>query len=82
VEPTTILMGLGALGFAIVAYLILDSGGSSPTKRVKSIGVSDSDKKSTFAFLKAEGGSRRKMIEASLEEIEKTQKSQSLFKQI
>ena len=74
-EPTTILTGLGVLGFAIVAYLILDSGGSAPTKRVKSIGVANSDKKSAFAFLKADGGSRRKMIEASLEEIEKTQKT-------
>lgn len=69
------LMGLGVLGFAIVAYLILDTGGGAPSKRIKAIGVTGSEKKSTFAFLKADGGSRRKLIEASLEEIEKTQKT-------
>ena len=63
-DPNTLLMGLGIVGFAIVAYLILDSGGGAPTKRVRSIGVSDGDKKSSFAFLKADGGNRRKMIEA------------------
>ena len=74
-EPNTLLLGLGVVGFAIVAFLILDSGTSAPTKRVRSIGVANSEKISTFAFMKADGGSRRKMIEASLEEIEKTQKT-------
>ncbi|NNC35932.1 MAG: type II secretion system F family protein [Acidimicrobiales bacterium] len=74
-EPNTILIGLGGVGFLIVAYLILDSGGGAPSKRVKSIGVDNNDKKSVFAFMKADGGSRRKLIEASLEEIEKTQKT-------
>jgi tight adherence protein B len=77
-DPSTILAGLGAVGIFIIGYLILDSGGSSAKKRVKSIGIAGSDDKSSpFGFLKAESGSRRKMIEASLQEIEKTQKSKN-----
>lgn len=37
-EPNTILMGAGAIAFVIVAYLILDSGSSTSSKRVQSIG--------------------------------------------
>lgn len=77
-EPNTTLMILGVVAFMIVAYLILGSGSNSAQKRAKVIGGSGKDiKESKFAFLKAEGGSRRKMIEASLEEIEKTQKSKN-----
>lgn len=76
-DPSTMLAALCAIGIFIVGYLILDSGGNSAQKRVKTIGVASGDKKSTFGFLKADGGSRRKMIEASLEEIEKTQKSKN-----
>lgn len=76
-DPSTILAALCAVGIFIVGYLILDSGDNSAQKRVKTIGMRDGEKKSSFGFLKADGGSRRKMIEASLEEIEKTQKSKN-----
>jgi tight adherence protein B len=76
-EPTTTLAIVGALGFCIVAYLILDSGTQAAPKRAKTIVQADNAKGSKFAFLKAEGGSRRKMIEASLQEIEKAQKTKN-----
>lgn len=76
-DPSTMLAALCAIGIFIIGYLILDSGGNSAQKRAKSIGGGREEKKSTFAFLKADGGSRRKMIEASLEEIEKTQKTKN-----
>jgi len=76
-EPTTILAALGAVAVIVIFVLITDSGSGSAQKRAKAIGLKGSESESAFAFLKADGGSRRKMIEASLEEIEKTQKSKN-----
>lgn len=76
-DPNLTLLVLGGLGFLIVVYLIFDSGSNAAQKRAKTIGITGGAKKSSFAFLKADGGSRRKMIEASLEEIEKAQKTKN-----
>jgi len=78
-EPGIIMIAMGVLGVLIVGYLILDSGGSSPNKRVGQLGLTrDKDQKSTFSFLKMdETSNRRKSIESSLAELEKDQKSKS-----
>lgn len=76
-EPNVILMGAGAIAFVIIAYLILDSGASTGSKRVQSIGGgrSKAGGSSAFAFLKVDdSSSRRKSIESSLQELEKDQK--------
>jgi len=77
VEPSTILAALGAIGVFIIGYLVLDSGPKGAQKRINTIGGSASgERKSLFAFMKVEdSSSRRKMIEASLGELEKTQKT-------
>ncbi len=76
-EPSTILAALGAIGVFIIGYLVLDSGPKGAQKRINTIGGSASgERKSLFAFMKVEdSSSRRKMIEASLGELEKTQKT-------
>jgi tight adherence protein B len=76
-EPNMILAIIGAIGIAIVGYLIIDSGGDSGKKRVENFSVTKSKaKKSTFSFLKVDDTSnRRKMIENSLADLEKNQKS-------
>lgn len=70
---------LFVLFIGIVAYLILDSGGSSPKKRVGQLaGSQGTEKKSTFSFLKSDDTSnRRKMIENSLADLEKDQKTKA-----
>ncbi len=75
-EPNTILAIMGAIGIFIIGYLILDSGPSKSQKRVQSIGArSAATKSSIFSFMKVDDqSSRRKMIESSLEELEKDQK--------
>jgi len=76
-EPYMILAIMGAVGLAIVGYLIIDSGGSSSSKRVEQFSVGkNKDRKSTFSFMKVdETSNRRKMIENSLADLEKNQKS-------
>ncbi len=76
-EPSTIMAALGALGVMIVGYLILDSGGSSSKKRVGQISTPMSkERKSVFAFMKVDDSSnRRKIIESSLADLEKDQKT-------
>lgn len=75
-EPSTILAAMGALGIFIIGYLILDSGPSKSQKRVQSMSSRNaSSKSSIFSFMKVDDQSnRRKMIETSLEELEKDQK--------
>lgn len=76
-EPGMLLGILGLLGIAIIGYMIVDSGGSSSKRRVGQIGVTQSkDRKTAFAFMKADDTSnRRKLIENSLADLEKDQKS-------
>ncbi len=78
-EPTTILAAMGALAIMVIGYLILDSGGSSAKKRVEQIQTpQNKERKSLFAFMKVdEGGNRRKIIESSLADLEKDQKTKS-----
>jgi len=78
-EPMTIMAAMGALAIMVVGYLILDSGGGSPKKRVEQIQTPQSkERKSVFAFMKVdESGNRRKIIESSLADLEKDQKSKS-----
>lgn len=75
-EPSTILAAMGAIAIFIIGYLILDSGPNKSQKRVLSISSRDrSVKSSIFSFMKVDDQSnRRKMIESSLEELEKDQK--------
>ena len=76
-EPSLILGVMGLLSIAIIGYMIVDSGGSSSKKRVGQIGVTQSKaRKTTFGFMKADDTSnRRKLIENSLADLEKDQKS-------
>ncbi len=78
-EPGTIMAALGALGVMIVGYLILDPGGNSSKKRVEQISTPQSkERKSAFSFMKVDDSSnRRKIIESSLADLEKDQKSKS-----
>lgn len=75
-DQTMIIGGLGLVALVIVGYLILDSGPSTPTKRIRSIGGDDSsNRKSLLGLMKVDDGSnRRKMIEASLADLEAEQK--------
>ena len=76
-EPSTILAAMGAIGIFIIGYLILDSGPNKSQKRVLSISArgGGGGKSSIFSFMKVDDqSSRRKMIETSLEELEKDQK--------
>ncbi len=74
--PNTILAAMAAIGIFIVGMLILGSGQSSGQRRVKTIGgPAAGGNKSTFSFMKVDDtSSRRKLIENSLEELEKNQK--------
>lgn len=74
--PNTILAAMAAVGIFIIGMLILGSGQTSGQKRVRTIGGDDGGgKKSSFSFLNVdETSSRRKLIENSLEELEKNQK--------
>jgi tight adherence protein B len=76
-EPNTILAGMGALAILIVGFLILDSGKKPAQKRIESISAPGRESgKSLFSFMKVDDSSaRRKSIEASLQELEKNQKS-------
>jgi len=76
-EPYMMLAIMGVIGVAIVGYLILDSGDSSGKKRVEQFSVTQNkERKSTFSFMKVDDTSnRRKMIENSLADLEKDQKS-------
>jgi len=76
-ESYIMLAIMGAIGVAIVGYLIIDSGGNSGQKRAEKYAVTKSkEKKSAFFFLKMnDTSSRRKMIESSLADLEKNQKS-------
>ncbi len=78
-EPMTIMAAMGALAVLVIGYLILDSGGSSPAKRVEQISTPQSkERKSVFSFMKVnESGNRRKIIESSLADLEKDQKSKT-----
>ncbi len=70
---------LFVLFVGIIGYLILDSGASSSKKRVEQLGgPQNKDRKSAFSFMKADDTSnRRKMIENSLADLEKDQKSKA-----
>ncbi len=76
-EPYMMLVIMGAIGVAIVGYLIVDSDGNSGKKRVEKLSpTKGKKKKSTFSFLKVdETSNRRKTIENSLADFEKNQKS-------
>ncbi len=74
-DNQTLLMGLGAIAFVIIAYLILDTDSGKTKKRIEKIGGSEKDRKSALSFMKVDDNSqRRKMIESSLEELEKKKK--------
>lgn len=77
-EANTILSIAVAAGIFIIGYLILDSGNKPAQKRMNSVGgsaASKEKKRSILSYMKVdEGGSRRKMIEASLDDLEKNQK--------
>ncbi len=77
-EPTLMLGLLVAFGVAIIGYLIFDSDNSSSKKRVGKLTATtagDKEKKSAFSFMKVDDSSnRRKQIENSLAELEKSQK--------
>ena len=77
-EPSMILAVMGVLGFAIIGYMIMDSGGSSPSKRVGQFSTSQNkERKSAFSFMKSdETSNRRKMIENSLADLRKSAKIQ------
>lgn len=74
--PNTILAAMAAIGIFIAGMLILGAGQTSGQKRASTIGGdAGRNKKSSFSFLKVDDtSSRRKLIENSLEELEKNQK--------
>jgi len=76
-EPGMVLGILGLLGLAIIGYMIVDSGGNSSKKRVGQLSTTQNkERKSAFSFMKADDTSnRRKLIENSLADLEKDQKS-------
>ena len=75
-DNQTMLIAMGVAAFAIIAYLILDSGNSSTKKRIEKFKETNKDRKSALSFMKVDDNSqRRKMIESSLEELEKKKKA-------
>ena len=77
--PNTILAAMAAIGIFIIGLLILGSGQNSGQKRARVMGGDNAGGKSSmFSFMKADDSSaRRKQIESSLEELEKTQKNKA-----
>lgn len=76
-EPGLLLGILGLLGIVIIGYMIVDSGGSLSQKRVgQFVTIQNKERKSAFSFMKTDDTSnRRKLIESSLADLEKDQKS-------
>ena len=76
-DPNMLLGVLGLLGLIIIGYMIVDSDSGANKKRIEQFsGTQGKERKSAFSFMKADDSSnRRKMIESSLADLEKDQKS-------